>query len=50
MLGIVDNYANGIGAEPLTFDEFESRRQANQERAHAIVEAVIRRHREEGGT
>lgn len=47
MLGIVDNYANGIVAEPLTFEAFENQRKANQERARQIVGAILRRHRGE---
>jgi 5'-methylthioadenosine phosphorylase len=42
MLGIVDNYANGITGEPLTFEEYEAHRLANVERANAILETLIR--------
>jgi len=41
MLGIVDNFANGITGEPLTFEEYEAHRIANVARANAILEALI---------
>jgi 5'-methylthioadenosine phosphorylase len=48
MLGLVDNYANGIGAEPLTFDDYESQREKNEKRARAILDSLIRHHRARG--
>jgi len=41
MLGIVDNFANGLTGEPLTFAEYENHRIANVARAHAILSALI---------
>jgi len=41
MLGIVDNFANGITGEPLTFEEYETHRVANVARAHAILKALV---------
>ena len=43
VLGIVDNYANGIGAEPLTTERFEAQLEANRGRARSILEAIIQR-------
>lgn len=47
ILGLVDNFANGIGNRTLTFEEYERMRVANQARAHAIVAAILARHRKE---
>jgi 5'-methylthioadenosine phosphorylase len=48
-LGVVDNLAHGIGAEPLTFEAYERQVEANEERARAILAGVIRRFRELAG-
>ena len=48
MLGIVDNYANGVAGEPLTFEEYEAHRIANVDRAHAILAALVEFHRAGG--
>ena len=41
MLGIVDNFANGLTGEPLTFEEYEAHRIANVARARAILSDLI---------
>ena len=46
MLGIVDNLANGLGVEPLTFDAFERQVKENAGRARAVLDRVIRMWRE----
>jgi 5'-methylthioadenosine phosphorylase len=46
-LGVVDNFAHGIGDEPLTFDAYERQVSRNEERARAILAEIIRRHAEE---
>ena len=46
MLGVVDNLANGLGAEPLTYEAYERRLKQNEERGRAILREVIRLHRE----
>jgi len=38
---IVDNLANGVGERPLTLEEFEAGRRANQERLLATLDAVL---------
>lgn len=43
LLGIVDNYANGIGPEPLTEEGFEAQLEANRSRARAILQQIIER-------
>ena len=45
VLGIVDNYAHGIGPEPLTEARFEARLAANRGRAEAVLDEIIRRAR-----
>lgn len=37
LLGIVDNYAHGIGDEPLTREGFEDRQERNRGRARAVL-------------
>ncbi len=41
-LGLVDNLANGLGAAPLTFEAYEVRRRANEERTREILRALVR--------
>ncbi|MHC4470085.1 MAG: MTAP family purine nucleoside phosphorylase [Planctomycetota bacterium] len=48
-LGVVDNLAHGIGAEPLTFAAYERQVEANEERARRILSEVIRLFREGAG-
>ncbi len=43
VLGVVDNYANGIGPEPLTEARFEAQLEANRRRAKAILQAIMER-------
>ena len=43
LLGVVDNFAHGAGAEPLTTERFEAQRAANRARAEAIRDAIIER-------
>lgn len=43
VLGVVDNYAHGVGAEPLTTERFEAQLAANRGRAQAILEQIIER-------
>jgi 5'-methylthioadenosine phosphorylase len=38
---VVDNYANGVGEEPLTLDELERGRAENAERLRATLDAVL---------
>lgn len=38
---VVDNYANGVGEEPLTLDELERGRAANTERLRGALDAVL---------
>jgi purine nucleoside phosphorylase len=38
---VVDNLANGVGAAPLTMEEFEAGKAANRERLLATLEAVV---------
>jgi purine nucleoside phosphorylase len=40
---IVDNLANGVAEHPLTLEEFEAGRRANQERLLATLDAVLPR-------
>ncbi len=47
MLGVVDNLANGLDAEPLTCEAYERQLEKNHERGHAILAGIIRLHREE---
>ncbi|MBD3166632.1 5'-methylthioadenosine phosphorylase [bacterium] len=42
IIAVVDNYANGIGAEPLTGEAFQAQVKANQDRAVTAFEAVLR--------
>jgi 5'-methylthioadenosine phosphorylase len=42
VIGLVDNLAHGVGAEPLTLEAYEARLEQNRGRARAIVDAVIR--------
>lgn len=46
MLGVVDNLANGLDAEPLTYDAYERQLERNHARGQAILAEIIRRHRE----
>ncbi len=41
ILCIVDNYAHGIGARPLTFEAFERQLEANRYRVLAVVRALM---------
>ena len=43
VLGIVDNYAHGLGPERLTTERFEAQLEANRGRAAAILEEIIER-------
>jgi 5'-methylthioadenosine phosphorylase len=43
LLGIVDNLAHGIGADPLTFERYEAQVERNRVRAHAILDEIVRR-------
>lgn len=43
VLGIVDNYANGIGREPLTRERFEAQLATNRGRAQNILQRIIER-------
>ena len=43
VLGIVDNYAHGVGADPLTPERFEAQLGANRSRARAILDQIIER-------
>lgn len=47
VLGVVDNRAHGIGAEPLTVERFEAQLERNRGRARAILAGIIERAREE---
>jgi 5'-methylthioadenosine phosphorylase len=47
-LAMVDNYANGLGPAPLTFEDFERQVAENEERARAILAELIRRVRGKG--
>jgi 5'-methylthioadenosine phosphorylase len=47
MLGVVDNLANGLDREPLTYDAYQRQLKLNEERGHAILAEIIRLHREE---
>jgi purine nucleoside phosphorylase len=38
---VVDNLANGVGAAPLTMEEFQAGKAANRERLLATLEAVV---------
>jgi 5'-methylthioadenosine phosphorylase len=38
---VVDNLANGIGAEPLTLEEYEAGRAENRDRVRQALEAVL---------
>jgi 5'-methylthioadenosine phosphorylase len=42
MLGVVDNFANGITGEALTFEEYEAHRVANVARANEILVSLIK--------
>lgn len=46
VLGIVDNYAHGIGTKPLTEARFRSQLEANAGRVQGILNAIIERVRE----
>jgi 5'-methylthioadenosine phosphorylase len=41
MLGVVDNFANGIAKELLTFEVYEAKRAANIARVHEILLRII---------
>lgn len=41
ILGIVDNYAHGIGATPLTLEAFDAQLEENAQRARAILNALM---------
>ena len=43
VLGVVDNFAHGIGPEPLTTERFEAQLAANRGRVRAILRAIIER-------
>lgn len=43
VLGIVDNYAHGVGTEPLTPERFETQLAANRGRARAILQQIVER-------
>ncbi|MDX1675928.1 MAG: MTAP family purine nucleoside phosphorylase [Longimicrobiales bacterium] len=43
VLGVVDNFAHGVGAEALTTERFEAQLAANRGRARAILRAIIER-------
>jgi 5'-methylthioadenosine phosphorylase len=43
ILGLVDNYAHGIGVQPLTMDRYEDSLEKNRVRARAILDQLIRR-------
>jgi 5'-methylthioadenosine phosphorylase len=43
VLGIVDNLAHGLDAEPLTLERFDAMLEANRARARAIVDGLVRR-------
>lgn len=43
VLGIVDNFAHGIGPEPLTTQRFETQLAANRSRARGILDVIVRR-------
>ena len=43
ILGIVDNFAHGIGVRPLTIDAFDEQLKANGARARSILAALIER-------
>lgn len=47
VLGIIDNYAHGVGAEALTVERFEAQLERNRGRARAILAAITERAREE---
>jgi purine nucleoside phosphorylase len=38
---VVDNLANGVGAAPLTIEEFEAGKAANRARLLAALDAVL---------
>ena len=40
ILGIVDNFAHGIGAEPLTLEAFDAQLEQNTGRARALLAAL----------
>ena len=42
----VDNLANGLDTEPLTYDAYQRQVKMNQERGRAILAGIIRLHRE----
>ncbi len=48
-LGIVDNYAHGVGDGKLSLEAFERRQGQNRERARAALRALVRRSRAAGG-
>lgn len=48
-LGVVDNYAHGVGDGDLSLEAFERRREANRERARAALRALVRRSRGAAG-
>jgi 5'-methylthioadenosine phosphorylase len=41
ILGIVDNFAHGIGVRPLTLEAFDRQLEANRDRARAILAALL---------
>lgn len=43
VLGIVDNFAHGIGDEPLTLERYEAQLEANRSRARTILGDIIER-------
>jgi 5'-methylthioadenosine phosphorylase len=47
LLGIVDNYAHGIGARPLTLEDFDAQLHQNAHRAAAILGVLMERAEEE---
>ena len=42
MLGVVDNLANGLDADPLTYEAYERQLKKNHQRGHAILAEIIR--------
>lgn len=48
MLGMVDNLANGLGVEPLTFEAWERQVDRNEGRTRGVLKEIIRMHDERG--
>lgn len=43
ILGVVDNLAHGVGADPLTVETYEAQVERNRARARGILDEVVRR-------